>query len=552
MSTGRSDVPSTNGASPANADRRLGRTATKRPAAAAQPTHVSAVLYARVSTKDQEKEGFSIPAQTKLLHAYAEGQGLRVVQEFIDVETARKAGRTNFEKMLAWLKKNQGTCKTILVEKTDRLYRNLKDWVTLDALRLDIHLVKENVVLSDDSRSSDKFMHGIKVLMAKNYIDNLAEEATKGMKEKASQGIWPTKAPLGYRNVLRPDGKKGIDVDPDAAPMVTKVFEEAATGNRSIEDLAVMANEAGLRMRKSGNIIHKSTLHRVLRSPFYMGEYQWHDEWIVGTHKPLVTRALWERVQTVLDSRYQNQRDKERKHAFAFSGLLTCGHCGCALSGEVHKERYVYYHCTGFKGNCGERYVREEVLSAHFLKALAGITFDHATLQLMRDALRSSFDDEQAHHSEAVSRLELECAKVQKRIDQMYLDKLDGLIDAAFFERHASEWRERQRTLRHQIGDHESANHSYLEEGVMLLELAHEATRLFEGQPPEEQRSLLGFVLSNSSWANGELNVEWRQPFDIIAEWNDERQKREPASDMSEAGPSCLVIPTGFEPVSPR
>nr|WP_280178807.1 hypothetical protein [Mesorhizobium delmotii] len=65
----------------------------------------------------------------------------------------------------------------MLVEKTDRLYRNLKDWVTLDELEIEIHLVKESVVLSRDSRSSEKFMHGIKVLMAKNYIDNLSEEA---------------------------------------------------------------------------------------------------------------------------------------------------------------------------------------------------------------------------------------------------------------------------------------------------------------------------------------------------------------------------------------
>ena len=446
-------TPSTNGAVPANAGRRPNRSATNRPTAAAAAPRREAVLYARVSTKDQEKEGFSIPAQTKLLHAYAEAQGLRVAQEFIDVETAKRAGRTNFEKMLAWLKKHKDGCNTILVEKTDRLYRNLKDWVTLDELRLDIHLVKENIVLSDDSRSSEKFMHGIKVLMAKNYIDNLSEEATKGMKEKASQGIWPSKAPLGYRNVVRPDGKKGIEVDPASGPMVIKLFEECATGNASIPVLAALANDSGLRMRKSGNKVHVSTMHRILRNPFYMGEYQWHGEWIVGTHRPLVTRVLWERVQDVIDGRYQHQRDKERINTFAFTGLIACGHCGCAMSASIHKEKYIYYKCTGFKGKCGEPYTREELISAQFTTALAAISFDGATLELMRDALRSSFDDEQAHHAQAVSRLEEECAKIQKRIDQMYLDKLDGVIDSAFFDRHATEWRDRQRALRHQIGE---------------------------------------------------------------------------------------------------
>jgi DNA invertase Pin-like site-specific DNA recombinase len=62
--------------------------------------------------------------------------------------------------------------------------------VTVDELDVEMHFPKEGGVLSRESRSSEKFMHGIKVLMAKNYIDNLSEEARKGMQEKAEQGIW--------------------------------------------------------------------------------------------------------------------------------------------------------------------------------------------------------------------------------------------------------------------------------------------------------------------------------------------------------------------------
>ena len=65
--------------------------------------------------------------------------------------------------------------------------------MTIDELGVEIYFPKEGVVLSQESRSSEKFMHGIKVLMAKNYIDNLSEEARKGQQEKAEQGIWPTK-----------------------------------------------------------------------------------------------------------------------------------------------------------------------------------------------------------------------------------------------------------------------------------------------------------------------------------------------------------------------
>ena len=180
------------------------------------------MIYARVSSKEQEKEGFSIPAQLKLLKEYAAAQGFAVAQEYVDVETAKQTGRAAFGEMVAYLKAHPAV-RVMLVEKTDRLYRNLKDWVTVDELDVEIHFPKEGVVLSRESRSSEKFMHGIKVLMAKNYIDNLSEEARKGMQEKAEQGIWPTKTPLGYRNVAGPDGKKIIAIDPDVAPIIAKL-----------------------------------------------------------------------------------------------------------------------------------------------------------------------------------------------------------------------------------------------------------------------------------------------------------------------------------------
>ena len=91
----------------------------------------NAVLYARVSSKEQEREGFSIPAQRKLLHAYAKEHGLTVVAEFCEAETAKKAGRAEFQRMIAFLDAHLDV-KDVLVEKTDRLYRNFKDYIRLD------------------------------------------------------------------------------------------------------------------------------------------------------------------------------------------------------------------------------------------------------------------------------------------------------------------------------------------------------------------------------------------------------------------------------------
>lgn len=58
------------------------------------------------------------------------------------------------------------------------------------------------------------------------------------MQEKAEQGIWPTVAPLGYRNVAGPDGKKIIEPDPETAPIIARLFEWYATGSLSLREAA--------------------------------------------------------------------------------------------------------------------------------------------------------------------------------------------------------------------------------------------------------------------------------------------------------------------------
>src|SRR5215472_2818104 len=120
------------------------RTLNMMPAPNGKPAaHASrVVLYARVSSKEQREEGYSIEAQVRLLRDFAFKQGFVVDEEFIDVESASKSGRTGFNAMLGYLRKHPA-CRTILVEKTDRLYRNLKDYAMLDVKEwgLNIHLV---------------------------------------------------------------------------------------------------------------------------------------------------------------------------------------------------------------------------------------------------------------------------------------------------------------------------------------------------------------------------------------------------------------------------
>src|ERR1700677_1196162 len=238
----------------------------------------AAVIYARVSSKDQEREGYSIPAQLKFNRDYAGKNGLEVVREFVEIETAKKAGRKQFGEMVGYLQNNR-SCRVVIAEKTDRLYRNWRDPLTLEDLDLEIHLPKDGQVISKNSRSQTKLTHGFQILLARNYIENLKEEVEKGMREKAEQGIYPSRPPIGYRNNK---AERSIEIDPSKAPLARRMFELYATGGYSLSQLrAVLKAEFG-------QSLAKGYLDRLLKNPFYCGSFTWQERLYAGTHIPLV------------------------------------------------------------------------------------------------------------------------------------------------------------------------------------------------------------------------------------------------------------------------
>jgi site-specific DNA recombinase len=126
--------------------------------------------------------------------------------------------------------------------------------------------------------------------------------------------------------------------------------------------------------------------------------------------------------------------------------------------------------------------------------------------------------DEVREHEAAIARHRAGYDRLQSRIHGMYVDKLDGHVDAAFFDHMSTLWRAEQQECLRAIERHQSADQSYLDEGTRILELARNARRLFEKREAREKRRLLDFVVSNCSWKEGELVTSFRQPFDLIAE----------------------------------
>jgi site-specific DNA recombinase len=462
------------------------------------------VLYARVSSREQEREGYSIPAQIKLNNDYALRRGIKIIREFIDVETAKNPGRKQFGEMVRFFEKHPN-CRVVIVEKTDRLYRNFRDCLTLEDLSVEIHLTKEGQVLNKDSKSQAKLMHGFQLLIARNYIENLREEVKKGMKEKAAQGIYPGRPPFGYRNNKI---EHTIEIHPENAEVVKRIFDLYANGNCSLAELRQIIRT------ETGKSIAKSHIHAgILRNPFYLGFFTWDGEQHKGSHATIINPALFQRVQDVLDG---HNKPKYQKHDFAFGGLLTCAYDDCMVTAEFKKQKYTYYRCTGYKGKCDLPRMTESELGQRLGEVLKNIHIPDDVLAQIENRLSEDHHSGESAKKAQRQRLEQRLAAVRKRTDQAYMDKLDGKIPEDFWQRKTAEWQLEEQQILMAMQGLEQASPDMLLTAKRTLELANKAYFLYLTQNPAEQGQLLKKVLLNCRVDGATLYPSYRKPFDMV------------------------------------
>lgn len=471
-----------------------------------------AVIYARVSSREQEKEGYSIPAQLKLLREYAQKNNLEVVQEYTDSETAKKTGRTSYTDMLKYLKKNKNI-RTVLVEKTDRLYRNFKDYVQLEDYNLEVHLVKEGAVLSENSNSNQKFMHGIKVLMAKNYIDNLSEEVKKGQRQKAEQGEYPSKQPFGYQRL----NTKTIVPEENSAKFVQRAFELFAEGNISLDKLRFKLHEEGFIYKQETPVMVKSMINKILKNPFYIGEFEYSGRKYKGVHEPIVSRELFYKAQMAFKK--DNKPLYRNDHNFVFAGLLRCAECGCSIVAELKKGKYIYYHCTGGKGECSQKsqYIREEQIEEQLVEAIKKIQVNQEQKEWIIESLKKSNEMKNDFAEDRIEALQLQCKKLRERINKIYIDKLDGIITEDFWLEKHNDWNNQLFKLQDIIKSFEVANKNYIEAALSILDVAETASEVYLSETPAVKTRLLNSLLSNFLLKDGNVSYTYKKPFDILA-----------------------------------
>ena len=323
----------------------------------------TAITYLRVSTADQatrggRDEGFSIPAQRDANTRKAATLDAVIVEEFVDAgESGTSAAkRPELQRMLAYVRDHQ--VDYCVVHKLDRLARSRADDVAIHFALKQAGVTLVSTSENIDETPSGMLMHGIMSSIAEFYSRNLANEVTKGLVQKASLGGTVTRAPLGYKNVHVSDDlgrvNRTVEIDPERSHLITWAFYRYAEGDCSLSILLEQLTDRGLTTRATPKWPSKplsiSSIHKLLRNPYYKGEIHYRGVIYPGAHEPLVDPATWQQVQDLLAA-HNIAGTHQRTNLHYLRGSVYCGACGARLMITTARNRwgaaYPYLVCSG-------------------------------------------------------------------------------------------------------------------------------------------------------------------------------------------------------------
>lgn len=474
--------------------------------------------YARVSTQKQGERGVSLQEQREAIERYAERTGLVICEWFEERETAAKRGRPVFATMMSRLRK--GVARGVVIHKIDRSARNLRDWADLGELidrGIQVHFANESLDLH--SRGG-RLSADIQAVIAADYIRNLREEVRKGFYGRLKQGLYPLPAPLGYKNMGA--GKPKV-LNPKTAPLVKRAFELYGTGQHSLDSLSKEMEQRGLRTRR-GRRASPNALSLILRNPFYSGviRIERTKECFPGAHEPLVSKALFDRVQRILDGKLNRP---SYSHDFLFRRLLKCAECGYSLIGERQKG-HVYYRCH--TQGCPTTGIREELVHQAVGEVFDALRFSGAELRFLNAKLTQLAEQSDQDKATKKSSLGLRLSQLQERLDRLTDAFVDGVLESELFAHRKTDLLMEKRDIEKALATLEHDNPNAPRRLAKFLELAGSLYSTYQTAEMAEKRRLIEIATSNRRVRGKSLEFMLSEPFREIA-------KRHNSSD---GGPS--------------
>ena len=392
------------------------------------------VALARVSSREQEREGFSLAVQEDALRNFATRESGEIVKLFRIAETASKTDeRKTFKELIAYAKANAEKLDALLFYKVDRAARNLFDYVELERLESDYGLPFISVSQPTENSPAGRMMRRTLANMASFYTEQQSLDVQEGLQRRVHEGWFIGKAPYGYKNI-RINGRSVIQIDDVAVKTVKRIFHLFAYENVTLDDLMQRLKDEGLIYRPSYPNFARSKVHTMLRDRSYIGEVPYRNEWLKGNHEAIIERDTWNRVQTLLG--HKVYRQNELTYA---GGLIVCGHCGHAITGEqvtkktkAGENRHNYYRCTKYLTKDHPRIrLREAELDEQILKLLESIKIeDEAIREWFGMVLRSKTRDDQEKSKADKQDLLRQSTLIREQQDKLLNLRLLEEIDA--------------------------------------------------------------------------------------------------------------------------
>jgi site-specific DNA recombinase len=515
---------------------------------------MNVILWARVTSREQ-REGYSIDAQLRVMNEKVERMGWKVAKTFTVAESARRgADRKAFNDMITWVRTNAGRrkIKAILSHKLDRICRNMRDAVRMQELedRYDVQMAFVDNEFSPTAAGTLSF--NVMAAVAQYYSDNLRTEVLKGITEKARQGWAPGFAAFGYINDGQ-DKDEPIKPHPERAGTVRRIFELYARGGYTFQTLANQLQREGHTYRPSQPKFHRTALSYILNNRFYIGEITLRDQKFTGKHKLLIDRAVFDRCQEILNGKTRRTSNASIPLA---GGVFKCAYCGFSITGERIKRKlrgggvreHLYYRCANNQKGSDHPPVRWK--AEDFESAIVGelrtmvipdTKVRTAFRRTLECALTDAVDNQREQSRQARKRLS-ELASMKDRLLKAYLT---GVVDEITFRNTTAELETEMRSLAETAGqmtvmDDGDVPESTADAGgcrlhtardvrrndrandrvkdiLSVFDLAQNIEEIWQGSPWNRKRQILDMVSSARHVSDVSLCVVKTKPFDILA-----------------------------------
>ncbi len=318
-----------------------------------------AIFYARVSTEEEEQLN-AIEKQIEENRDIIKAKGWILVDEYIDkgITGTQAKKRNEYLRMLDDIKKDK--FDIIVVKDQSRLQRNTMDWyIFLNEIiqnQKRLYLYLENTFFDP----KDKFIFGIKAMMAEEYSRDLSKKGNAAKKRRQEKGK-PiiTNRTWGFKNV-----KGEILIDENEAKMVRQIYQLFADGFGG-RVVARILRENGIRNR-NGKTLSENTIRDIVKNPLYKGiavmnkeHFDFEakriiknpkSEWIYreGLVPQIVDSDLWEKANRQINSRKTVDRTHNiglNKGNTILSSKIICGECGSKYW-RNKRQQGIYWYCS--------------------------------------------------------------------------------------------------------------------------------------------------------------------------------------------------------------